>query len=92
MAHHDILLQRKIRSRSVKPGHGLRGAVISVSWDQSFFDPIELPDSRELMTLRDAATVPTSGPQAGRDNSLLQPSISTSDRSAAHRTARTLAT
>jgi hypothetical protein len=26
-----------------------------VSWDQSFFDPIELPTGRKLITLRDAA-------------------------------------
>jgi hypothetical protein len=26
-----------------------------LSWHQSFFDPIELPDGRNLITLRDAA-------------------------------------
>ena len=26
-----------------------------MSWHQSFFDPIELPDGRKLFTLRDAA-------------------------------------
>jgi hypothetical protein len=26
-----------------------------VSWDQPFFDPIELPGRRKLVTLRDAA-------------------------------------
>jgi hypothetical protein len=26
-----------------------------VSWNQQFFDPIELPNGRKLVTLRDAA-------------------------------------
>ena len=26
-----------------------------MSWDQRFFDPIELPNGRKLVTLRDAA-------------------------------------
>jgi hypothetical protein len=31
------------------------GAEEFVSWDQQFFDPIELPDGRKLFTIRDAA-------------------------------------
>jgi hypothetical protein len=105
LAHHAILLQRKIRSRSVSLGHGLRGAVTLVSSDQPFFDPIELPDGRELVTLRDAvppmrerSSSPmrerssSQGGHKGRDNSLLQPSISMCDRPAAHRAAGALAT
>jgi hypothetical protein len=61
LPHHDILLQRKSRSPSVDLRQGLRCAVTLVSWDQSFFDPIELPDCRERMALRDAATLPTRG-------------------------------
>jgi hypothetical protein len=35
-----------------------------VSWDQQFFDPIELPNGRELITLRDAALYITKLPKA----------------------------
>jgi hypothetical protein len=35
-----------------------------VSWDQSFFDPIELPSGRKLLTLRDAALHITKLPEA----------------------------
>jgi len=35
-----------------------------VSWDQQFFDPIELPNGRELVTLRDAALYITKLPKA----------------------------
>jgi hypothetical protein len=35
-----------------------------VSWDQSFFDPIELPNGRKLITLRDAALYITKLPKA----------------------------
>ena len=35
--------------------HRPSGQLIFVGWDQQFFDPIELPDGRKLVTLRDAA-------------------------------------
>jgi hypothetical protein len=35
-----------------------------MSWDQTFFDPIELPNGRKLITLRDAATYVTKLPKA----------------------------
>jgi hypothetical protein len=38
-----------------------------VSWDQQFFDPIELPSGRKLVTLRDAALYITKLPKAERD-------------------------
>jgi hypothetical protein len=38
--------------------------VSSVSWDQQFFDPIELPDGRKLVTLRDAAEYISALPEA----------------------------
>jgi hypothetical protein len=38
-----------------------------VSWDQRFFDPIELPNGRKLMTLRDAALYITKRPKAEHD-------------------------
>jgi hypothetical protein len=38
-----------------------------VSWDQRFFDPIELPNGRKLVTLRDAAQYITKLPKAEHD-------------------------
>jgi hypothetical protein len=37
---------------------------LSLSWDQTFFDPIELPSGRKLVTLRDAALYITRLPKA----------------------------
>jgi hypothetical protein len=39
-----------------------------VSWDQTFFDPIVLPNGRKLMTLRDAALYITELPKAEHDS------------------------
>ena len=36
-------------------------------WDQKFFDPIELPHGKKLVTLRDAATYITKLPKAEHD-------------------------
>lgn len=38
-----------------------------MSWDQQFFDPIELPKGKKLVTLRDAATYITKLPKAEND-------------------------
>jgi hypothetical protein len=38
-----------------------------LSWHQSFFDPIELPDGRKLITLRDAALYITKLPKTEHD-------------------------
>jgi hypothetical protein len=38
-----------------------------VSWDQRFFDPIELPGRKKLVTLRDAALYITKLPKAEHD-------------------------
>jgi hypothetical protein len=38
-----------------------------VSWDQQFFDPIELPKGKKLVTLRDAALYITELPKAEHD-------------------------
>ena len=38
-----------------------------MSWDQQFFDPIELPGGRKLVTLRDAALYITKLPKAEHD-------------------------
>jgi hypothetical protein len=38
-----------------------------LSWDQQFFDPIELPNGRKLITLRDAALYITRLPKAEHD-------------------------
>jgi len=38
-----------------------------VSWDQRFFDPIELPGRKKLVTLRDAAIYITKLPKAEHD-------------------------
>jgi hypothetical protein len=38
-----------------------------VSWDQRFFNPIELPSGRKLVTLRDAALYITKLPKAEHD-------------------------
>jgi hypothetical protein len=38
-----------------------------VSWDQQFFDPIELPTGKKLVTLRDAALYITKLPNAEHD-------------------------
>jgi hypothetical protein len=38
-----------------------------VSWDQAFFDPIELPNGRKLATLRDAAQYIIKLPKAERE-------------------------
>jgi hypothetical protein len=35
-----------------------------MSWQQTFFDPIELPNGRKLLTLRDAALYITKLPKA----------------------------
>jgi hypothetical protein len=43
-----------------------------LSWDQQFFDPIELPNGRELVTLRDAALYITKLPKAAHDADELQ--------------------
>ena len=39
----------------------------NVSWDQQFFDPIDLPKGKPLVTLRDAATYITKLPKAEHD-------------------------
>src|ERR1700675_3888263 len=39
-----------------------------MSWDQRFFDPIELPSGRKLITLRDAALYITKLPKAEHDS------------------------
>jgi hypothetical protein len=38
-----------------------------VSWDQRFYDPIELPGRKPLVTLRDAALYITKLPKAEHD-------------------------
>jgi hypothetical protein len=38
-----------------------------VPWDQQFFDPIELPKGKKLVTLRDAALYITKLPKAEHD-------------------------
>jgi hypothetical protein len=38
-----------------------------MSWDQQFFDPIELPKGKKLITLREAATYITKLPKAEHD-------------------------
>jgi hypothetical protein len=38
-----------------------------VSWDQRFYDPIELPKGKKLATLRDAALYITKLPKAEHD-------------------------
>jgi hypothetical protein len=38
-----------------------------VSWDQTFFAPIELPSGRKFITLRDAALYITKLPKAEHD-------------------------
>ena len=38
-----------------------------MSWDQRFFDPIELPGRKKLVTLRDAALYITKLPKAEHD-------------------------
>ena len=38
-----------------------------MSWNQQFFDPIELPGGRKLVTLRDAALYITNLPKAEHD-------------------------
>jgi hypothetical protein len=38
-----------------------------VSWDQRFFDPIELPGRKKLVTVRDAALYITKPPKAEHD-------------------------
>jgi hypothetical protein len=37
-----------------------------VSWDQPFLDPIELPNARNLVTLRDAALYITKLPETAK--------------------------
>jgi hypothetical protein len=39
----------------------------TVPWDQTFFDPIVLPNGRKLITLRDAARYITELPKAEHD-------------------------
>src|SRR3984893_2077054 len=41
--------------------------VRAVPWDQHFFDPIELPKGKSLVTLRDAAQYIIKLPKAERD-------------------------
>jgi hypothetical protein len=38
-----------------------------MSWDRQFFDPIELPKGKKLITLRDAALYITKLPRAEHD-------------------------
>ncbi|WP_154072199.1 hypothetical protein [Bradyrhizobium erythrophlei] len=38
-----------------------------MSWDQKFFDPIELPKGKPLVTLRDAALYITKLPKGEHD-------------------------
>jgi hypothetical protein len=38
-----------------------------LSWNQPFFDPVELPKGKKLVTLRDAATYITKLPKAEHD-------------------------
>jgi hypothetical protein len=38
-----------------------------LSWSQTFFDPIELPNGRKLITLRDAALYVTKLPKAKQE-------------------------
>jgi hypothetical protein len=38
-----------------------------VAWDQTFFDPIVLPNGKKLITLRDAAEYITELPKAEHD-------------------------
>ena len=38
-----------------------------MSWDQKFFDPIELPKGNPLVTLRDASLYITKLPKAEQD-------------------------
>ena len=38
-----------------------------MSWDQRFYDPIELPKGKKLVTLRDAAEYITKLPKAEHD-------------------------
>jgi hypothetical protein len=40
-----------------------------VAWDQTFFDPIVLPNGKKLITLRDAAEYITELPKAEHDAS-----------------------
>ena len=40
---------------------------LSLSWDQQFFDPIELPGGRKLVTLRDAAQYVMKLPKAEQE-------------------------
>src|SRR3981081_841341 len=44
----DILLQCKVRSRSVELGQGSRRVITLVSWDQRFFDTIKLPGRKTV--------------------------------------------
>ena len=39
-----------------------------MAWDQTFFDPIVLPDGKKLITLRDAAEYITELPKAEHDS------------------------
>jgi hypothetical protein len=39
-----------------------------MSWDQKFFDPIQLPDGKLLLALRDAALYATKLPKAEHDS------------------------
>jgi hypothetical protein len=43
-----------------------------VSWDQRFFDPVELPNGRKLVTLRDAAKYIVKLPKAEQQASQWQ--------------------
>jgi hypothetical protein len=46
-----------------------------VSWNQKFFDPIELPSGRKLVMLRDAALYITKLPKAKHDAEEWQPAM-----------------
>jgi hypothetical protein len=48
---------------------------VFVSWDQPFYDPIELPKGKKLVTLRDAATYITKLPKAEHDAAEWQASM-----------------
>jgi hypothetical protein len=46
-----------------------------VSWDQRFFDPIELPGRKKLVTLRDAAIYITKLPKAEQQHPAWQTAV-----------------
>jgi succinylarginine dihydrolase len=60
-----------------------------MGWEQTFHDPIELPDDRVLRTLRDAGHYIQELPRAVQDRPEWQTAVyaSAPDRSAAHHAA-----